>query len=1066
VIAQKPLTDQKIAQIAELVADLPNLGLYLDSSRMTDEGLKGLRELGNLRSLRLTGGITDAGLAQVAELGQLERLYVQDNERVTDAGLLHLGKMNGLKELTLSRTQVTSQGLSHLKGLKNLEKLLVEPLLANVEQVPELHAALVEGNSDRGAAVQVFDVATGRAVFMCSASSSWLPTVMFSADGTVAALVENWRVLLLGTKTGAVQREIPTSKLDGEDHDLSIRRAALSADGRRIAVARVRADEWTVHVLDTQTKAIIARFPEKLDHVWDLEFSSNGERLLVMSTPVYLWDLATGKIAARFQPARSNTAHNEIIFSPDEQKVAIATSHAVQLSNVATQACEVNWNPEWLHLCVRGVLFDREGSLLALATHGRYYSSLAGRLHDVATGRLVGKVAFPVEILPSHHLTLAPDGQRVAYHVGAEPQGVGGLVYVCEVFTGRLLAVVEVPKDHSLEGLAFTQDGERLIVHSWSPSLHVPGGDYHGPRPPMPLPENGPPTVEDRLAALGCFAKTSEGQTRAYVEWEGFSDAHLAEAAPLLAGFPNLTLKLDMLSRLTDKGLTPLGRLNNLVALELSGLEINDAGLAHLGKLPGLERLSLVQMPQIGDRGMSHLAKLNTLKELTLQGTGVGDDGLSRLSRLPGLTSIVLRDNGRITDAGLGHLAELSTLEWIGLHCTDVTDRGVCDLHKLPHLKTLFLGESRVSFESPKTAAGLHKLDWLRVENCPLGDRGITNLLAAPGLDRMDIRPIFLRPDVYRRFDASYRLRLEAHHNETVAVRLWDPGSGEVLRIGVLKLVVFAPRGSTRPLAATADFRVVDLDTGILHRSHHVRPVAAGYDNWFCAGEISPDGQLIAASTWQEGDAVLLLDVDSGNELARLTGHRGPVHWVAFSPDGKQLLSVAREARLWDVETRELSWQLEVRPDDWIRSARFSPDGNQLVLQYGAGVERWDVAARKLLASRKPAAEGRFVQDVCLSADGRVLLLEEDFNGETLVARVIDMAAKGPPLCAVTAPGKPGEVLEFLLSPDGKWLAANTGAVIRLWDAATGRPHRELSFEKDRPFTTVRFTPDGRLLAH
>jgi hypothetical protein len=481
VIAQKPLTDQTLAQVAELVADLPNLGLYLDSSRLTDEGVSSLRRLGNLRSLRLSGGgVTDAGLAHVAELGRLERLYLLNNERITDAGLVHLGQMSRLKELTSSGSKVTNQGLLHLKGLENLEKLLIEPLLANVEQVPELHDALFVAGNERGAVVQVVDVATGRVQLMCPAETTWSPAVMFSADGAVAALVEHRRVLLLDTESGALLQEIRTSQLDGEEDDFVTSRAALSPDGGRIALARRWARLYALHVLDAHTKKVIARFSEELGRPWDLRFSADGERLLVMSTPVYLWDLTSGEITAQFQPAPIDTAHHEVAFSPDEQKAAIATSREVQLWDIANQACETHWNRERSYLYVRGIFFDRSGSLLVLSTPGPGDSPLAARLHDAATGRLVGKLDFPVEIVPSTLLTLAPDGRRVAYQVRARQQeahGVGGQIHVCDLFTAELLTVVQLPKDHFLHGLAFTPDGDRLIVHSWSPKLHAPGHD-------------------------------------------------------------------------------------------------------------------------------------------------------------------------------------------------------------------------------------------------------------------------------------------------------------------------------------------------------------------------------------------------------------------------------------------------------------------------------------------------------------------------------------------------------------------------------------------------------------
>ena len=57
-------------------------------------------------------------------------------------------------------------------------------------------------------------------------------------------------------------------------------------------------------------------------------------------------------------------------------------------------------------------------------------------------------------------------------------------------------------------------------------------------------------------------------------------------------------------------------------------------------------------------------------------------------------------------------------------------------------------------------------------------------------------------------------------------------------------------------------------------------------------------------------------------------GHSGPVHGVAFSPDGTQALTggADRTVRLWDVATgkelREYAGQ-----EDLVRGVAFSPDG-------------------------------------------------------------------------------------------------------------------------------------------
>ncbi|MBE9030531.1 WD40 repeat domain-containing protein, partial [filamentous cyanobacterium LEGE 11480] len=94
----------------------------------------------------------------------------------------------------------------------------------------------------------------------------------------------------------------------------------------------------------------------------------------------------------------------------------------------------------------------------------------------------------------------------------------------------------------------------------------------------------------------------------------------------------------------------------------------------------------------------------------------------------------------------------------------------------------------------------------------------------------------------------------------------------------------------------------------------------------------SPDGKRIVSGS---RDATLRLwDAQTGQPIGQpLKGHSNPVLSVAFSPDGKRIVSGSwdKTLRLWDAQTGQPIGQPLKGHSNSVWSVAFSPDGKRIV---------------------------------------------------------------------------------------------------------------------------------------
>jgi WD40 repeat protein len=182
-------------------------------------------------------------------------------------------------------------------------------------------------------------------------------------------------------------------------------------------------------------------------------------------------------------------------------------------------------------------------------------------------------------------------------------------------------------------------------------------------------------------------------------------------------------------------------------------------------------------------------------------------------------------------------------------------------------------------------------------------------------------------------------------------------------------------------------------------------------------------------------------------ELHRFDGHKAIVMKVAFTPDGRGILSGSKDgtARLWDTETGKEVWRFPVKPQG-VHAVAFSPDGKQAAAGTDLNVLVWDVGTakeryRNLLRFQRNA-HTRAVLDVAFSPDGRQIL-----SGSQDGTVVLCDTASGRQLRLFRVHDRAVYAVAF--SPDGKQvLSGGEDGTVRLRDAKTGEELRRLSSHK------------------
>jgi len=147
---------------------------------------------------------------------------------------------------------------------------------------------------------------------------------------------------------------------------------------------------------------------------------------------------------------------------------------------------------------------------------------------------------------------------------------------------------------------------------------------------------------------------------------------------------------LDLAGTLfSDADLAALGKLPNLQRLSLMATNITDAAAPTIADFPDLQTLNL-NVTRVGRRCAMAAAKLPHLNVLDLCTTQLNDSDLASIALCPSLQRLALQET-RIGDAGAKYLSKNRTIKSLDMRATQLTDKGLRCLGAMPQLERLEL---------------------------------------------------------------------------------------------------------------------------------------------------------------------------------------------------------------------------------------------------------------------------------------------------------------------------------------------------------------------------------------
>lgn len=255
--------------------------------------------------------------------------------------------------------------------------------------------------------------------------------------------------------------------------------------------------------------------------------------------------------------------------------------------------------------------------------------------------------------------------------------------------------------------------------------------------------------------------------------------------------------------------------------------------------------------------------------------------------------------------------------------------------------------------------------------------------------------------------------------------------------------------------------RIWNIDSGEMVKE------LKGHKSEVCAVAFSPDMRFCAS-----GDVrgrCMLWNVKTGELIHRLDGHTRKIAALQFINDGNSLLTASGDNTVghWDISTGKENQSLILKHPDAILSMSVFNDGTQAVTSCADGLVRiWDIETPKIVRTIQPT--NGLINSVSVSHDNK-RLLTANVQQRVIQVWALDTGKE------LLIPGTNGQLSAFLdfrtkggmlwtaiFSPYHDSILSVGGRDARLWNGMTAK--QEMAFHPHGVVASASFSPDGKWL--